>query len=519
MKSYRTAFFVAVIANALLLAVLAGFWWRRSSSTPKTGTQPEAAASASGSIEAPTTSAPTASETPLVPVQISPQRLQSIGVKIGTVQLKSIEDEIDTTGNVAVDETKLAYVQVRYSGYIQKVFVDATYQYVQKGQPLCTIYSPDIVATEREYLVAKQNQQQVSQSTVSGVAAGAASLVDAALERLKQWGISQREIARLESSGQVQQEIEVDSPVSGYVTERNALPSVAVQPEMRLYTIADLSTVWVQAQAFQQDLGRIRVGDSSTLTVDSFPGRTFNGRVDFVYPQVDMDTRTAKVRLVFPNRDMQLKPGMFVNVALKIPLGRQLVVPASGVLQSGTRDVAFVRRSDGYIEPRDVQLGERVGDSFVVLKGLKSGEQIVTSANFLIDSESQLQAALGSFTPPAPSAGTLSPSSGHAANLELTSDPDPPRKGSDTFRVKLTDATGLPISDAEVTVTLSMPAMPGMGMAATSTSITLSEKASGIYEGRAELQTGGTWQVAIVAKKAGQTIATKQTTATVAGGM
>src|SRR5436853_7215455 len=226
---------------------------------------------------------PASTEAPRVPMQISPQRLQSIGVKTGKVERKLVADEINTTGSVAVDEQRLAYVQVRFSGYIQKVFADATYQYVRKGQPLFTVYSPELVATEREYLVAKQNQQQVAQSTVQGVAFGAASLLDAAAERLRQWGVPQKEIARLESTGQVQQELEVDSPVSGYITERNALPSVAVQPEMRLYTIADLSTVWVQAQVFQNDLERIKISAPATLTVNNYPGRTVAGRVDFIF--------------------------------------------------------------------------------------------------------------------------------------------------------------------------------------------------------------------------------------------
>jgi Cu(I)/Ag(I) efflux system membrane fusion protein/cobalt-zinc-cadmium efflux system membrane fusion protein len=228
--------------------------------------------------------------------------LQSIGVKTGVVERKPMEDQIRTTGNVAVDETRLAYVQVRFSGYIQKVFADATYQYVRKGQPLFTIYSPDLVATEREYLLARQNQKEVQQSTVPGVASSAASLVNAAVERLKQWNVPQEEIARIEASGQVQQELEIDSPVSGYITERNALPNLTVQPDTRLYTIADLSTVWVQAQAFQSDLGRIRPGDPATLTVDSFPGRAFRGRVDFIYPQVDMNTRTANALGLFQSR-------------------------------------------------------------------------------------------------------------------------------------------------------------------------------------------------------------------------
>ena len=259
--------------------------------------------------------------------------------------------------------------------------------------------------------------------------------------------------------------------------------SVAVQPDMRLYTIADLSTVWVQAQVFQDDLGRIKAGDPARLTVDSFPGRTFSGRVDFIYPQVDMDTRTAKVRVVFSNPGLQLKPGMFVNVALKVPMGQQLVVPATGILQSGTRQIAFVNRSDGYIEPREVQLGARVGDDFVVLKGLKAGEQIVTSANFLIDSESQLQAALGSFVPPPPGAGAASAMNAAQASAELSSDPSPPRKGSNIFRVKLTDSGGSPISGADVSVTFFMAAMPAMGMAAMRTSVTLSDKGNGLYRG------------------------------------
>jgi len=462
---------------------------------------------------------PESTATPLVPMQISPQRLQSIGVETGEVQRKFVADEIRTTGNVAVDETKIAYVQVRFSGYVQKVFVDATYQYVRKGQPLFTIYSPDLVATEREYLVATQNQQQVAQSTIPGVASGAASLVNAAAERLKQWNIPPQEITRLESSGQVQQDLGIDSPVSGYVTEREALPNKYVQPDTRLYTVADLSTIWVFAQVFQNDLGRIRVGDSATLTVDAYPGRTFTGRVDFIYPDVDMTTRTARVRLVFPNPGLKLMPGMFINVDLKIPMGEHVVIPATGVLQSGTRQIAFVDHGGGNLEPRDIQLGARVGDDFIVLKGLKAGEKVITSANFLIDSESQLQAALGTFTPPPPGAGAAGAMNAPQSNVELTSVPSPPHKGSNTIRVKLTAANGSAIIGAEVTATFFMPAMPAMGMAAMRVAPTLAEKGGGIYEGKVQLGSGGTWQVTIVAKKSGQIVASRQLSLTATGGM
>jgi hypothetical protein len=354
---------------------------------------------------------------------------------------------------------------------------------------------------------------------VQGVVFSAASLLDATAGRLKQWGVPQKEIARLESTGQVQQELEVDSPVSGYITERNALPSVAIQPEMRLYTIADLSTVWVQAQVFQNDLDRIKIGAPAILTLNTYPGRTFTGRVNFIYPQVDTDTRTAKVRVVFSNAGLQLKPGMFVNVSLKVPMGSQVVIPASGVLQSGTRAIAFVERSDGYIEPREVQLGSRVGDDFILLKGLKVGEQIVTSANFLIDSESQLEAALGSFAPPPPGESAASASNAPQGNIELSSDPNPPHKGSNVFRVKLTDASAAPISGAEVSVTFLMPAMPAMGMASMRVPVTLSDKGNGRYEGSGQLDSGGTWQVTILAKKNEQLIATKQLRVNATGGM
>ena len=516
MKTYRRGFLLALIGDILLTVVLIGLWLHYRGAKPMADAETKPSNSAAQDSMA---TPPVSTEVPLVPVQISPQRLQSIGVKTGEVERKLVADEIRTTGSVAVDERRLTYVQVRFSGYIQKVFADATYQYVRKGQPLFTVYSPDLVATEREYLVAKQNQKQVAQSTVQGVTASAASLLDAAAERLKQWGVPQKEIARLESTGQVQQELEVDSPVSGYITERNALPSVAVQPEMRLYTIADLSTVWVQAQVFQNDLERIKIGAPATLTVNTYAGRTFTGRVDFIYPQVDVDTRTARVRVLFSNAGLLLKPGMFVNVSLKVPMGSQLVIPATGVLQSGTREIAFVERSDGYIEPREVQLGSRVGDDFIVLKGLKAGEQIVTSANFLIDSESQLQAALGSFVPPPPGAGTTSASNAPQGTVELSSDPTPPHRGSNVFRVKLTDANGSPIPGAEVSVTFLMPAMPAMGMAAMRTPITLSDKGNGLYEGSGQLESGGTWQVTILAKKNGQLIATKQLSVNATGGM
>src|SRR5215470_11662563 len=385
-------------------------------------------------------SMPESKNAALVPVELTPERMQSIGVKTGTVEYKQLTDDIRATGTVDIDERLLSYVQVRFPGYIRKVFANATYQYVRKGEPLFTVYSPDLVATQQEYLLAQQNQKSLQSSSVDGVAAGAATLSSAAEQRLEQWDVPQSELAKLKEKGKPVTDLTVYSPVSGFITERNALPNLYVEPSTRLYTVADLSRVWVNAQIFQDDIGRLKPGDAVAITVDSYPGRTFTGGIEEILPQVDMATRTVRVRLAIANSGLKLKPGMFVNVDLKTSLGRQLVVPASAVLQSGTRQLVFLDHGTGSLEPKEIAVGPRVGDDFVVLKGLTAQQAIVTSANFLIDSESQLQAAAGAFAPPAPGAGSTRSSTGAPAtaevNVDFTSDPNPPKKGANVFRVR-----------------------------------------------------------------------------------
>jgi Cu(I)/Ag(I) efflux system membrane fusion protein/cobalt-zinc-cadmium efflux system membrane fusion protein len=429
-----------------------------------------------------------------------------------------VRDEIRTTGNVVLDETRLAYVQLRFSGWIRRVFADATYQYVREGQPLFTIYSPELVATEREYLVAVQNQERLQESTVPGVAAGAESLLSAATDRLRQWGVPLSEIERLEASTTVQEELEITSPATGHIIEREALPNKFVEPNTRLYTLADLSTVWVIAQVFQSDLGRIRTGDAATVTVDAYSGQPFSGRVDFIYPDADPTTRTTRVRLVLPNPGLKLTPGMFANLTLRVSMGQQLTIPAGGVLQTGTRSIVFVDDGSGYLQPREVELGPRVGEDFIINRGLRAGERIVTSANFLIDSESQLQAALRSFEPPR-AAGAVGAASGPQATLDFTTEPSPPRRGANTVRVRLADAGGAPITGAEVSVVFFMPGMPAMGMAEMRMESRLSETGNGNYQGSSSLESGGTWQVTITARRSGQVIASRQMSVIATGGM
>jgi len=467
----------------------------------------------------PAPSGPKASEPNLAPLTLTPQRMQSIGVKVGVVERRKVQDEIRTVGNVEADETRLADVQVRFSGWVQKVYADAIYKAVRQGQPLLTIYSPGVVTAEQEYLVAKELLTQSSRHG-GGRLHGSESLLGATTERLKRWQIPEREIARLKNSGKVSREIEIDSPVSGVVIDRKAFPNMYVEPGTKLYAVADLSTVWVYAEIFQNDIGRVKVGDPASITVDAYPGDIFPARVSFIWPEVDRTTRRARVRLEIPNPQLKLLLGMYVDVRIGVPFGDQLAIPAAGVFQSGTRQIAFVDHGGGSFEPRDIELGARAGDDFIVLRGLDAGERIVTSANFLIDSESQLQAAVGSFAPPPPGVGAAAAMNApQGVTLEYSSTPASPRAGSNNFRVKLTGADGAAITAAQVTVTFFMPAMPAMGMAAMRSVATLSEKGGGIYEGPGEVQTGGTWQVTVLATKAGQTIAQKQVSVTAEGGM
>ena len=513
--NYRRLFAIAVVLN-LFLAFAAYWFWQSSRSTKRS----ESAVTEHPPMEGFTSSAIENAPPTLAPVELSPERMQSIGVRTGKVEYKALNSEIRAMGTVEVNERRVAYVQTRYPGWVKDVFVNATYQFVTKGTPLFTIYSPELVASQQEYLLAKANAGRLGQSSVEGVSAGADTLLRSARERLLQWSLSEQDISKLDTSGKPLTDFTFVSSVSGYVVERMVLPNAYVQPEMRLYSIADLSTVWINAQVFQQDAGKLKPGDSADITVDAYPSRVFHGHVEQVLPQVDPATRTLRVRLSMPNPTLALKPGMFVNVQLRAPLGRQLFVPASAVLQAGSRQIVFLSRGQGALEPREVQLSAPTDKGFVVLKGLKSGDTVVTSANFLIDSESQLQAAAGAYTPPPSGAGTAAAMNGPEpqASAELTTDPAPPHKGQNRVQVKLTTSANKPLAGVRVTVRFFMAGMPEMGMAEMNVASPLSDQGNGIYAGEVDLGSGGTWQVTISAEQARKTVLTKRLNLTTTGG-
>ena len=521
-RDYKNAFVLAVfVCLALGGALIYVLWGQRNPAQQETSVVaakgPNVAMPMPMKSEAAADSAPAT----LAPVQFSPQRLQSIGVTTATVEKKTITDDLRVPGNVDVNERQVAYVQTRFPGWIQKVFANATYQYVRKGQPMFTIYSPELVSTEQEYLLAKSNQTAFNNDGHGTAAQEGNWLLSAAADRLHQFGVSAGEVQRLETKGTVQRDITIDSPVSGYITEFNALPNQFTEAGTKLYTIADLSSVWVYANVFQNDIGQLQPGTPAQVTVDAYPGRTFRGRIDQILPQVDTATRTVRVRFVFSNPGLALKPGMFVNVSMSVPLGQQLVIPASGALQAGTREIAFVDHGNGYLEPREIEIGPRLDDHVVVLKGLKVGDKIVSSANFLVDSEAQLQAAIGAFAPPPPGAGAAAAMNTPAepVSVDFTTTPSPPQRGNNALRVRLTGAGNKPVTGAQVSATFYMPAMPAMGMAAVKKTIILADRSDGTYQGSLDLPSGGSYQVTLTATRQGETIATKQLSVNATGGM
>ena len=513
-----TAMTVCVLLTATLVHVLLPrYRWASQAAESPVVARGSAMSSQSADSEVPV---PAGTEPALAAVQLSPQRMQEIGVTLATVELKNVNDQLSEPGTVDMDEEHLSYVQTRFPGWIQDVFANADYQFVRKGQRLFTVYSPELVSSEQEYLLARQSQKVFSQDAHGMAAHESGWLLQAAAERLRQFGVPEQAITNLERSGKVQRDIAIDSPASGYIIERNALPNAYVQPDTKLYTIADLSTVWVYANVFQNDVGRLKPGDPAQVTVDAYPGRQFNGHIDQVLPQVDPTTRTVRVRLIFSNPGVVLKPGMYVNVVIAVPLGRHLVIPSSAVLQTGSRAIAFINRGNGNLEPRTIETGPQLDDSVIVLHGLKAGEQVVSSANFLVDSEAQLQQALQAFSPlPQSSSASAKAESAPSIQIHFSTQPNPPHQGSNTVSVQLTGADGKPIIDAQVTATFVMPAMPAMGMAAKHAAATLTSKGTGVYEGQLQLESGGTWQVNVAAQRDGEVVATQQITIDATGGM
>ncbi len=328
-------------------------------------------------------------------VSITPERQQLIGVKIGTVEMKPLEKVIRTVGRVDYDERRVVTVSPKIGGWIEDLYVDFTGRYVRQGEPLLTIYSPELVSTQEEYLVALRARKDLVKSPFPEVAASGNSLVESAKRRLKLWDVSDDQLKALEETGQVKKTLTLYSPYSGFVLEKMAYKGMNVMPGMALFKLADLSTVWFYADIYEYELPFIRLGQQASIRLSFLPGENFAGKVVYIYPSLNPETRTAKVRFEFPNPHGRLKPEMFANVEIRVPLGRRLVVPEGAIIDTGLRQMVIIDQGDGFFEPREVKVGAKVDHFYEVVKGLKAGERVVTSANFLIDSESKFKEAVG----------------------------------------------------------------------------------------------------------------------------
>ncbi|HKZ77496.1 MAG TPA: efflux RND transporter periplasmic adaptor subunit [Pyrinomonadaceae bacterium] len=347
------------------------------------------------SVDLPPQTSTTTTEMPETAFKISPEKQQLIGVQYGTVEYQTISKSLRSVGKVAFDETEISRINPKIEGWIENVYVDFTGKLVQKGQPLLTIYSPDLVQTQEEYLLAIKGRRQLGESPFPDAVNFSESLAKSARRRLELWDISEAQIRELEKRGTPTRTMTLYAPTSGFVTTRNAFPRQRVTPESELYAIADLSNVWVIADIYEFEAADIRLGQSATVTLSSYPGRKFNGKITYIYPQVESTTRTLKVRVELANKGFLLKPDMYADVILNMNYGRRLVVPQESVMDSGSEQLVYVSLKDGYFEPRKVQVGAKVDNKFVVLAGLTEGERVVTSGNFLVDSESKLKSAAG----------------------------------------------------------------------------------------------------------------------------
>lgn len=342
-------------------------------------------------------------------IRVSPAKQQLIGVKYGVVEVTSGVHTFRALGRVAIDETRVSKVQTRIDGWIEKVYADFVGKPVEKGQPLLTFYSPEMLASQQEYLLAIRSREVMKGSPLAGSIRQSESLLAAARKRLEFWELSDAQIEEITRTGQPLPNVTLYAPISGFVMARNAFPKQRITPETELYTIADLSRVWIVAEVFENEASMIRPGVPARVFLSHSESRAIVGSVEYIQPQLEAATHTLKVRIGADNRDMLLKPEMFAHVELQVSRPPQVTVPSEAVLDTGLRKTVFVDRGNGYLEPRQVETGDRIGDRISITSGLKPGERVVTSGNFLIDSESQLKAAAAGMAGQTPDAKPTAP--------------------------------------------------------------------------------------------------------------
>jgi Cu(I)/Ag(I) efflux system membrane fusion protein len=443
-------------------------------------------------------------------VNVSPEKQQLVGIRTAVVALRPLVKTIRTVGIVTNDETRVAQVFSKVDGWIEKLFVNYTGKLVQKGQPLFTLYSPDLVATQEEYLLALRAKQTLGSSSIKEISAGSDSLFESAHRRLSLWDISEEQINDLNKSGKPNRTLTFYSPISGFVLKKDAAQGMKVMPDKELYTITDLSTVWVNADIYENELANIRLGQRATIALSYFPGQKFSGKVTWIAPVLEEKTRTTKVRLEFANRDFKLKPEMYANVEIEVDGGKKLAIPDEAVLDSGIRKIVFIDKGDGRFAPAEVKVGSKFDGYYEILSGLSPGERIIASASFLLDSESRLTEAMGAMAgmagmdmgetqKKAPAAAAVTEKKSGDLTLSLETQPAKPKPGENIIRLKIRDAKGAAVPDATVNITSAMT-MPGMAVG----KATAKHIKDGVYEATVSLAMAGTWEIGVTVQRPGQ---------------
>jgi RND family efflux transporter MFP subunit len=435
---------------------------------------------------------------------VPPEKQQLIGMRSVPAEMGTLTKDIRIVGKVSYDETRLTHIHSKVSGYIEKVFADSVGKSVHAGDPLFTIYSPDLVATEQDFLLALKSRELLRTSTVASAAQGSENLIAAARERLRLWDVTDQEIRRLETEGKMKRAIAVYSPVTGVVMERTAYHhGTFVDPSKDLFTIVDLSRVWVLGEVYETDLPFVRTGQAAEIELPySGGGRKIGGRVDFIYPFLDPKSRTVQVRMQFANPNLSLKP---------VSVGRHVLVPQDAVMDTGIEQYVFIDKGDGYVQPRKVKISAEAGEKVGIEQGLKPGERVVTGANFLVDSESRLKGAFAAMGSPSEAPASTGTGAKQAISVEVL-DPKTAKTGMNAIRLLVKDASGKPITGAQVDVELFMPKMGSM--APMSSKAILVESGNGIYTGQIEVPMAWTWQTTVTVRKNGNVVGVARTNIT-----
>ena len=359
-------------------------------------------------------------------VHLTPGQITTFGVTFGTAEQRTLSTEVRTVGTVTIDESRMAMVTPKINGFVERLYVNTTGEPVRRGEPLAEVYSPDLLAAEEELLLARRLDRTVGQSAVPGVPSSSGELLAAARRRLRLWDVSEAQIDNVLRTGRARRTITLYSPATGVVTDKKVTLGQSVQAGMALYTVADLSGVWVDVQVRETEAAELKVGTGADLEFATYPGRTYKGRVSFLYPTVAEQTRSIRARVSVANSDGRLKPGMYATVTLSSPSRSALAVPRAAVVQTGERAVVFVDQGKGALRPVDVETGRAAGDYVEILAGLTPGQRVVTSAQFLLDSESNLAEVMKSMIGMGGGSGTASPntSGGDTKGMEM--------KGADT---------------------------------------------------------------------------------------